>query len=79
MVLELQLQKLRISLVLKSFFFPLTSHDVFNSFTTGGFEVGSPPVQYPFEFKVASEEELQKAKKKKSCFQVWCSSQYTSR
>jgi len=47
MVLELQPQKLRIRLVLKSFFFPLTSPEVFDSFKARGFDVGSPPAPYP--------------------------------
>jgi len=47
MVATLNLQKLRISLVLKSFFFPLTSPEVFDSFKAREFDVGSPPAPYP--------------------------------
>jgi len=41
--MELNLQKFRISLVLDSFFFPLTSIEVFDSLKSRGFELGRPP------------------------------------
>jgi hypothetical protein len=40
--MELKLQKFRISLVLNSFFFPLTSTEVFDSLKARGFEIPRP-------------------------------------
>jgi hypothetical protein len=40
--MELKLQKFRISLVLNSFFFPLTSSEVFDSMKARGFEIPTP-------------------------------------
>lgn len=45
--MELKLQKFRISLVLNSFFFPLTSTEVFDSLKARGFEIGRPPAPFP--------------------------------
>lgn len=45
--MELNLQRFRISLVLNSFFFPLTSREVFDSLKAREFEIGRPPAPFP--------------------------------
>lgn len=45
--MQLKLQKFRISLVLNSFFFPLTSTEVFDSLRAREFDIGHPPVPFP--------------------------------
>ena len=45
--MELKLQRFRISLVLKSFYFPLTSSEVFDSLKAREFEIGRPPAPFP--------------------------------
>jgi len=45
--MELKLQTFRISLVLKSFFFPLTSTEVFDSLKAREFEIARPPAPFP--------------------------------
>jgi hypothetical protein len=46
-IMELKLQTFRISLVLNSFFFPLTSPEVFEALEARGFDVGHPPIPLP--------------------------------
>lgn len=46
-MVELKLQKFRLSLVLNSFFFPLTSPDVFEVLKSREFEVGRIPEPFP--------------------------------
>jgi uncharacterized protein YuzE len=50
--MELKLQSFRISLVLNSFFFPLTSPEVFEALKARGFDVGRPPVPLPTGLRV---------------------------
>ena len=50
--MELKLQKFRLSLVLNSVFFPLTSPDVFDALKAREFEVGRVPVPFPSGVRV---------------------------
>jgi len=45
--MELKLQRFRISLVLNSTFFPLTSPEVFDALKGRGFDIGHPPIPLP--------------------------------
>jgi len=45
--MELKLQSFRISLVLNSVFFPLTSKEVFDSLKAREFDIGRPPAPFP--------------------------------
>jgi len=50
--MEQKLQRFRISSVLNSFFFPLTSPEVFDALKVRGFEIGRPPIPFPTGLRV---------------------------
>jgi hypothetical protein len=50
--MEPKLQTFRISLVLNSFFFPLTSTEIFDSLKARNFEIGRPPAPFPTGLRV---------------------------